>query len=149
MKRHWDEQELAEHWSLTPDEFELLTNRTERSRLGSAALLKFFQVEGRFPSVPKEIPASALDHPASQLAVSPDVFSGYDLAGRNAKRDRVQIRERLGFRQVTVGDTRELTDWIRSEILPVDHQVDHLREAALDWCRGRHIEPPTPARMEL
>lgn len=148
MKRHWDEQELAEHWSLTPDEFEPLTNRTERSRLGFAALLKFFQVEGRFPSVPKEIPASALDHLATQLEVSPEVFSGYDLSGRNAKRDRVQIRERLGFRQVTVSDTRELTDWLRSEILPVDHQAEHLREAALEWCRGRRIEPPTPARME-
>jgi TnpA family transposase len=148
MQRHWDEQELAEHWSLTSDEFELLTNRTERSRLGFAALLKFFQVEGRFPDVPKEIPTAALDYLAGQLGISPEVFSGYDLASRNAKRDRVQIRERLGFRQVTVDDARELTDWLRSEILPVDHQVEHLREAALDWCRGRRIEPPTPARME-
>ena len=30
----WDEQELAERWALTHDEFELLRNRTERSRLG-------------------------------------------------------------------------------------------------------------------
>lgn len=45
MKRHWDEQELAERWSLTHDEFELLRNRTERSRLGFAVLFKFFQVE--------------------------------------------------------------------------------------------------------
>ena len=47
MKRHWDEQELAEHWSLTHDEFELLRNRTERSRIGFAVLLKFFQVSER------------------------------------------------------------------------------------------------------
>ena len=62
MKRHWDEQELAEHWSLTHDEFELLRNRTERSRIGFAVLLKFFQVEGRFPSDRKEVPAVALDY---------------------------------------------------------------------------------------
>ena len=148
MKRHWDEQELADHWSLTPDEFELLTNRTERSRLGFATLLKFLQVEGCFASVPGQVSASALDHLASQLAVAPEVFSGYDLAGCTAKRDRVQIRERLGFRQVTMGDAREFADWLRSEILPVDHQAEHLREAALDWCRSRRIEPPTPARME-
>ncbi len=42
MKRNWEEQELAEHWSLTHDEFELVQNRTDRSRLGFAALLKFF-----------------------------------------------------------------------------------------------------------
>ncbi len=45
MKRHWEDQELAERWSLTHDEFVLLRNRTDRSRLGFAALLKFFQVD--------------------------------------------------------------------------------------------------------
>ena len=49
MKRHWDEQELAAHWSLAHDEFELVRNRTDHSRIGFAALLKFFQIEGRFP----------------------------------------------------------------------------------------------------
>ena len=33
------EQELAEHWSLTHDEFELVRNRTGHSRIGFAALL--------------------------------------------------------------------------------------------------------------
>ena len=70
MKRHWDEQELAEHWSLTHDEFELLRNRTERSRIGFAVLLKFFQVEGRFSSDRKEVPAVALDYLGDQLEAS-------------------------------------------------------------------------------
>ena len=61
MKRHWDEQELAEHWSLTSDEFELVRNRTDRSRIGVVALLKFFQVESRFPSNRGEVPMLALD----------------------------------------------------------------------------------------
>jgi hypothetical protein len=39
VKRYWDEQELAEHWSLTHDEFELVRNRTGHSRIGFAALL--------------------------------------------------------------------------------------------------------------
>ena len=48
MKRHWDEHELAECWSLTHDEFELLRNRTERSRLGFAVLLKFLELQVRY-----------------------------------------------------------------------------------------------------
>ena len=44
MKRHWDEQELAEHWSLTPDDLKWVQNRTARSRLGFAVLLKFFHI---------------------------------------------------------------------------------------------------------
>ena len=77
MKRHWHEQELAERWSLTHDEFELLQNRTERSRLGFAVLLKFFQIEGRFPSEQKEVPTLALDYLGTQLDVPRRVFADY------------------------------------------------------------------------
>ena len=148
MKRHWDEQELAEHWLLTPNEVELVRDRTDRSRIGFAALLKFLQVEGRFPIERNEIPTLALDYLSSQLEVSQDAYSAYDLASRSAKRDRVQIRELLGFRQVTVEDAKELTDWLRCEVLPVDHKPEHLREAALDWCRRNQIEPPSRSRIE-
>ena len=108
MKRHWDEQELAEHWSLTHDEFELLRNRTERSRIGFAVLLKFFQVEGRFPSDRKEVPAVALDYLGDQLEASSKAFSEYDWSGRSGKRDREQVRSFLGFRRVTVDDSKTL-----------------------------------------
>ena len=139
MKRHWDEQELAEHWSLTHDEFELLQNRTDRSRIGFAALLKFFQAEGRFPSESREVPTLALDYLASQLTVSREVFAEYDLSGRNCERDRAQIRALLGFRSVTVDDGKELSDWLCREVLPVDHKPEHLQEAALEWCRSDRI----------
>ena len=110
MKRHWDEQELAEHWSLTHDEFELLRNRTERSRIGFAVLLKFFQVEGRFPSDRKEVPAVALDYLGDQLEASSKAFSEYDWSGRSGKRDREQVRSFLGFRRVTVDDSKTLAE---------------------------------------
>jgi hypothetical protein len=86
MKRHWDEQALVERWSLTQDELELLRSRTERSRLGFAVLLKFFQVEGRFPTERKEVPAVALDYVAAQVEASRDLFSEYDLAARSCQR---------------------------------------------------------------
>jgi TnpA family transposase len=148
VKRHWDEQELAERWSLTDDEFELVRNRTDRGRIGFAAMLKFFQVEGRFPSDRREVPTLALDYLARRLEVSREAFADYDVGRRSAKRDRVQIRKLLGFRQVTVDDSKQLADWLSREVLPVDHNPDHLREAALEWCRRNRIEPPTPARMQ-
>lgn len=148
VKRFWDEQELAEHWALTAEEWELLARRTDRSRLGFAILLKFFQVEGRFPRDRKEIPSAARDHLADQLGVEPDAFAEYDLAGRNSKRDREQIRSALGFRRVTVADAEELAGWLRRDVLPADHEPDHLRQAALDWCRRNRIEPPTATRLD-
>ena len=91
MKRYWEEHELAERWSLTHDEFELVRNRTDCSRLGFAVLLKFFQVEARFPSERREIPHLGLDYVASQLDVPGGAIDDYDLTSRSAKRDPVQI----------------------------------------------------------
>ena len=102
MKRHWDEHGLGERWPLTHDEFELLRNRTDRSRIGFAVLLKFFQVDGRFPNERREVPGAALDYVAAQVAVSPEKFSEYEFGGRSCERDRAQIRTFLGFRRVMV-----------------------------------------------
>ena len=59
MKQHWNEQELVEQWTLTEAEKELLNQRTDRGRMGFAVLLKFLQIEGRYPvsgSIPTKVP---------------------------------------------------------------------------------------------
>lgn len=43
MQRNWQPEELIEHWTLIPIELELLTKKTDDSRLGIALLLKYFQ----------------------------------------------------------------------------------------------------------
>ena len=50
MQRHWNDHELALHWWLATDELAVLPPGEPSSRLGVAASLKFFQLEGRFPS---------------------------------------------------------------------------------------------------
>jgi len=122
MKRHWEERELTGYWSLSHDEFELVQNRTDRSRLGFVALLKFFQVEGRFPAERREVPRLALEYLASQLEVQKEVFHEYDMTGRSCERDRAQIRSLLGFRPATVKGSNELTEWLRINVLPLDHK---------------------------
>jgi len=49
MKRAWHPDELAQCWTLNPDELELLGNKTGVTRLRFAVLLKAFQFDGRFP----------------------------------------------------------------------------------------------------
>jgi hypothetical protein len=49
MKREFSQEELAEGWTLAPNELLLMMNKSGPGRLGFAALLKFFQVEARFP----------------------------------------------------------------------------------------------------
>ena len=69
MKQHWSLPELEECWALTAKEVALLSGRTEVNRLGFAALLKFFQLEGYFPANYTDIPWQALVYLAGELDI--------------------------------------------------------------------------------
>jgi len=148
VKQHWDDQALVESWSVSDNERSLLDNRTESSRLGCAVLLKFFQLEGRFPRSRGEVPADGVRYLAKQLAIAPETFGDFDLTGRNSERLRGQIRTLLGFRPFAVADADTLAAWLRDEVLPADQTPGHLQERVLDWCRDNRIEPPTFARTD-
>lgn len=60
MKQDWTDEELVEYWTLGEMELSLLANKTGATRLGFAVLLKFFQLESRFPNSPEEAPATAI-----------------------------------------------------------------------------------------
>jgi Domain of unknown function (DUF4158) len=85
MQRHWTDHDLETYWSFSSEEFKLLPQRDASSRLGVAASLKFFQLEGSFPSSGRDIPAVALHYMAQQLDVEPNVGS--------QKRAAVNVRQ--------------------------------------------------------
>lgn len=148
MKRNWSDEELTDQWSLSSDELALLPNRLGYNRFGFAVQLKFFEIEGRFPRSPREVPAAALRYLASQLGLSINVFQKYDWRGRARKDHRAAIRAYLGFRPFTVADGAKLDDWLRQEVVPFDQNAQSLTETMLDWCRNLRIEPPSPNRIE-
>ena len=69
MQRHWNDHELETYWSFSSDELKLIPHRDACSRLGVAASLKFFQLEGYFPSSGRDIPSAALDYMAKHDGV--------------------------------------------------------------------------------
>ena len=91
MKQCWSGSELAQFWSLSNDEKQLSDQRIQQGRLGLAVLLKFFQLEGRFPRYHKEVPSPAVDHLAEQLEVSASAWLDYPLKGRSVSRDHEQL----------------------------------------------------------
>lgn len=148
MKRNWSDDELAEQWSLSTEELTLLPNRVGHNRFGFAVQLKFFQIEGRFPRSPREVPAAALRYLARQLGVSINIFQKYDWRGRARKDHRAAIRGYLGFRAFTAADGARLDEWLFHEVIPFDQNAQSLAEAVLGWCRDLRIEPPSPKRIE-
>jgi len=148
MKRHWETEELVEQWTLMPPEVELLANKTGATRLGFAALLKFFQREMRFPQSAAEVPLGVVDYLAKQVKVRPDQFQAYEWRGRTIEYHRAQIRALHGIRSSSVEDAKALSQWLQDHVLQQEGNHEHLKVAVYQRCRELKIEPPTPERIE-
>ena len=148
MKQCWSSSELAQFWSLSDDEKQLSDQRTQQGRLGLAVLLKFFQLEGRFPHYHKEVPLPAVEYLAGQLEVPAPAWFDYPLKGRSGSRDREQLRTFLGFRQASNDDIEPVQRWLSQEVVPQDQDPRHLRSAVLDWYREHLVESPSSDRID-
>jgi len=142
MRREWETEDLLEYWTLADGDRELVGNKTGATRLGFALLLKFFELEARFPRHAGEFPQAAVDYVADQVKVAPEEFVRYDPTGRTAKYHRAQVRARFGFREATRADEEALAAWLAAEVCPVEFNEDRVREALLARCRAERIEPP-------
>jgi hypothetical protein len=111
MKRNWTTEELVDSWTLLPNELALLDNKTGPTRLGFALLLKFFQLEGRFPQAKNEIPRVVMAYVAKQLTLDPSIYMQYNWRGRAIKYHRAQIRGFFGFQEPTIADENEIVQW--------------------------------------
>jgi len=58
MRMEWSDDELVASWTLVGEDWSLVGNKTGATRLGFAVLLKFFEIEARFPPAPDEVPPS-------------------------------------------------------------------------------------------
>ncbi len=70
-------------------------------------------------------------------------------AERTAKRLRMEIRARFGFREATVADAETLTAWLRDHVAAeAGGQIEPLIERLEARCRELAIEPPSADRVE-
>ncbi len=108
MRREWEPEDLVGAWTLVEGDWHLVGNKTGHTRLGFVLLLKFFELEGRFPRHAGELPPAAVAYVAAQVRVEPALFGDYAWAGRTIDYHRAQIREALGFRPATRADEQAL-----------------------------------------
>ncbi|MGP4110463.1 DUF4158 domain-containing protein [Streptomyces sp. 4N509B] len=99
-------------------DWDLVANKSGPTRLGFCLMLKFFEIEGRFPEFVEEFPQPAVEYVAELVKVPAGELAEYDLRG--PKRHRKQIREALGFRPATLADEESLTVWLAAEVCPVE-----------------------------
>ncbi len=148
MKRNWTHDELVETFILLPEEQVLLEHKTPPSQLGFAALLKFVQHEGRFPTHRHEIPPAVITHLADQLGLDLALAFQYEWQGRTVEQHRAQIRTFLGLRESTSHDLHDLADWLCTQVAPQENRLEHIKAAADDRLRSLHIELPAPKHLD-
>jgi len=148
MRHDWEPEELVASWTLLDADWALVANKAGATRLGFGLLLKFFELEARFPRDSEEIPPAAVAFVADQVAVAASQLAAYDWAGRSIKYHRAQIREAFGFGESTVADEQRWAAWLQREVCPVKLSEDRVRDALLRRCRSERVEPPGASRIE-
>ena len=91
MHREWDLDSLIDCCTLGDVDRELIANKYGSTLLGFALILKFFEIEARFPRYAGEIPPAAVDFVARQVKVDPAELAGYDFTGRSIKEHRLGV----------------------------------------------------------
>ncbi|GAB3476663.1 hypothetical protein GCM10027440_09910 [Nocardiopsis coralliicola] len=148
MRQDWTPEQLVDEWTLEEGDRKLLSNKSGATRLGFALKLKFFQIEGRFPSYAEEIPAAAAPFVADQVGVEPTLFGKYPWNTRVPGRHRRQIRDTYGTHAATEDEENQLADWLADQVCPVEAGRDELAQAVQRRCLTLKIEPPRPGQIE-
>ncbi|MDQ6804867.1 MAG: DUF4158 domain-containing protein [Actinomycetota bacterium] len=148
MERVWEPEQLISCWTLDEADWRLLANKTGATRLGFAVLLKFFDLEGRFPANAEELPQVAVDYVAGLVKVPSAELTHYGWSGRTIEYPRAQIRAERGFREANGDDERWMVDWLAGELCPVELDHSRLREDLLARFREERIEPPGVSRID-
>jgi len=142
VRREWELDDLVASWTLVDADQELLVSRHGATRLSFALMLKFFEIEGRFPRHAGEVPPAAVDYVARQLGLDAGEAARFEVLGRSAERHRTQIRDALGFRVFSRGDEDKMIAWLAEEVCPSELTEDRQRAAVLARCRAEKLEPP-------
>ncbi|GAA1580739.1 hypothetical protein GCM10009678_74300 [Actinomadura kijaniata] len=147
MARVLDEDELVGNWTLVGDELEQLSGRRGATKLGFALLLRFYALNGRFPTGRAELPDQAVAYVARLIDVPASELGLYEWDGRTIKDHRKDIRKYFGFRECSLADSEKAADWLAIEVCPKERQVDRIRTELLAHLREEKIEPPARDRI--
>ena len=135
-------------WHLSDQEHQFIKQYRGVNRLKCAALLKYYQIEGRLPEKFSDIPDVGRRILSKSLKVPDDVDPDYDYMDRTGKRLRQTIRDLLKIRNSLPEDW----DTVQSDLVDVcfhDFDAENaLPQLLKQWFQDRGIERPTVLREE-
>jgi TnpA family transposase len=148
VRAEWEPDELIDAWTLTGGDWDLIANKAGVTRLGFAVMLKFYEIDGRFPAYREEVPQAAVAYLGSLVKVEPVLFAKYSWRGRTIEYHRAQVRRAYGTRPPTEADEDRWAQWLAEEICPTETNRDRLGAALRRRCRSEKVEPPATGQVE-
>src|SRR5260370_35788004 len=111
-------------WTLVKSDWDLIANKAGATRLGVTVMLKFYEIEGRFPAYPEEVPPAAGSYLGSLVKVDPPLFAKYSWRGRAIEYHRAQIHRADGTPPPTEADEDRWAQWLAEEMCPAETNRD-------------------------
>ncbi|WP_026808952.1 Tn3 family transposase [Arenibacter latericius] len=146
MKRNWTADEILEYFTILEKEMVLVSGFKNTGKLGFLVILKFFQIEAKFPVSKEEIPYALIQFIAKQLHSPLQDFDDYPLDGRTFKRHKNLIREHFGFRISTIETYKEVA--LSLKMLDKWHDKKKIRAEAIGLYRKLKVELPSSNRLD-
>jgi hypothetical protein len=144
---HISEPDLIESFTLTPDEWYLLSKwRKTATTLGFAILMKSFQYLGYPPLQKQDIPGAVISCISRQLDLDMGLFDRYRWKDSVWKVHLNSIREFTGFSPISKNESEKIALWL------VDHAPNHptrVKMYAAAIHRYRHLRRELPKEKEL
>lgn len=103
---------------LDSEELRLVQTKPYKNKLPFALMIKFFQLENRYPSNDNVISPELVGFLVNQLGINEKLIEKFDWENRNSERYRQEIREFLGYKQATLADSEKLVTWLMEYVLP-------------------------------
>jgi hypothetical protein len=126
---------------LDTEELALIQSKsTVDNHLAFAVMLKFFQLEGRYPTQADGLSETMIGSLSVQLNCSHANLSNYNWMSRTAKRFRQEIRILLNYKEATATDSDQLVQWLMEKVLPLSPTLSQCHEHALQFFREHRLE---------
>jgi len=142
------EDELARHWSLTPEDLVVIAEcRGPDHRRRFALQLCVLRNEGRFLEDYRQAPVKIVNHLSRQLGLEPVLFLDRPGRAQTERAQSLRIRRHLGIRNFDRHVAADLRAWLRPAALE-GRTVLELINRAHDKLREWHVMLPAASTLE-
>jgi hypothetical protein len=142
------EDELAQHWSLTPADLAVIAEcRGPDHRRRFALQLCMLRAHGHFLDDYRHAPIKIVNHLARQLGLAPVLFLDRPGRAQTERAQSLRIRRHLGIRSFDRHAAADLQDWLRQGALE-GRTAAELMARAEDRLREWRVMLPAPSTLE-